>query len=225
MLMKTLETRFCLEMPVNCMIKKMFAFDVDGVLIDAQPGGFIQLAEKMGKDVSKLHEEYQKRKNKGPWGLDKLAKLFEGCKKDELVSKANEIVSKSLMPGAKETILELKQMGFIIGVFTSNPLEIIDALKIYMQIDVAVGNELIYNNETATGGIIKMDRYQKAEKLKDYVQKNDISQLYIVGDSITDLPMAELGTFISFNSKDIEVDNKARYIIKNKNLKEILKLL
>lgn len=204
---------------------KMFAFDVDGVLIDANPGGFIQLAEKMGKNVSKLHEEYQKRKNKGPWGLDQLGSLFKGCKKDELIQKSKEIVSKNLMPGAKETILELKKRGNIIGVYTSNNLEIIQALNEYFPIDVFAGNELIYNNGIATGELIKLDRYQKAQKLKEYIEKNNISQVYIVGDSITDLPMAELGIFISFNSKDNEVDKKAKYVIKNKNLKEILKLL
>lgn len=206
-------------------MRKMFAFDVDGVLIDTHPGGFIQLAEKMGKDVSKLHEEYQKRKNKGPWGLDQLASLFKGCKKDELIQKSKEIVSKNLMPGIKETIVELKQKGYIIGVYTSNNLEIIYALNEYITIDVFAGNELVYENGVATGEIIKMDRYQKAQKLKEYIEKNNISQVYIVGDSITDLPMAELGIFISFNSKENEVDKKAKYIIKNKNLKEILKLL
>ncbi|MBI4148343.1 hypothetical protein HY490_03575, partial [Candidatus Woesearchaeota archaeon] len=58
----------------------LIVFDVDGVLLDTDTGGFKLLAEAIGKgeEMHRLHEEYEQRKHAGPWGLEQLAQLFAG---------------------------------------------------------------------------------------------------------------------------------------------------
>lgn len=211
------------------MSKKLIVFDVDGVLLDNQMGGFKDILIILGKgqEVKKIDEEYQRRKNSGPWGLDKLAELYKGLSENKLKEITLKYCQKTLRKDAPKTISNLKNKSYITGALSSNHQFLMDTLAEILDLDFSEGTKLEFKKGVATGKIKKkVDRYGKAkileEKIKDYgLKKEDI---FVVGDSITDLPMAELaGTFIAFCPKDKLVKEKANKIMENfQELKELL---
>lgn len=211
------------------MSKKLIVFDVDGVLLNNKLGGFKEMLIILGKEkeVKIIDEEYQKRKHLGPWGLEELSKLYEGFSENNLSKTSIEYCKQNLQKGVQETINEFKKRGFLVGALSSNPQFIMDSLGKMFSLDFSEGTRLEFKKGVATGKIKKkVDRYKKAkileEKIKDYkVGKKDI---IVVGDSITDLPMAGLaGTFVAFCPKDKLVKEKANKIIENfQELKELL---
>ncbi len=96
-----------------------------------------------------------------------------------------------------------------------------DALAGILDMDFAEGNRLEFRSEKSTGKIKrKVDRNVKAEILKRKMEECAIKRkdLFVVGDSITDLQMAELaGTFIAFQPREGAVKEKADSIISNLN--------
>ncbi|MBI4144542.1 HAD family phosphatase [Candidatus Woesearchaeota archaeon] len=206
----------------------LVVFDVDGVLLDVAEGGFILLAKAIGKEkeVAELHAEYEKRKDQGPWGLDQLASMFNGQNPQALLEHSRRICKNHIMPGAVETVDELRKRGYAIAFYSSNPIIVLEALKEIIPCDFMCGNGLEITKNVCTGRLSdKVDRYEKAKRLEQLIAQLMLKkdEVYIIGDSITDLPMAQNGRFISFNSHNAEVDASAEFVIKNKELREVLK--
>jgi HAD superfamily phosphoserine phosphatase-like hydrolase len=213
------------------MSKKLIVFDVDGVLLDNKLGGFkdiLVLLEKR-KEVKEIEKEWQKRKFSGPWGLEKLAKLYQGISEKKLEKITIEYCREHLMNGVKECLVKLKTRNYIIGALSSNPQFILDALTEILPLDFAEGTKLEFKNKKATGKIKKeANRYIKDRILKVKIKKYKLKKenVIVVGDSITDLPMAkEAGTFIAFLPKEKEVEKIADFVIKKKDLRKILKYI
>lgn len=209
---------------------KLAVFDLDGVILDIEIGGFKYLAKSIGKqrEVGEIDEEYQRRKHLGPYGLEQLASLFEGFSYKRLRELSYDICKANLMKGARETIKTLKARQYSIAFLSSNPLIITEQLKDILAADFICGNELEFKDGICTGILLrKVDRYTKAEELDKIIKENRISRstIYIIGDSITDIPMSQYGTFISFNSHDENVDKAAKYVIKEKDLTKILQFI
>ncbi|OGF30489.1 hypothetical protein A2300_02160 [Candidatus Falkowbacteria bacterium RIFOXYB2_FULL_35_7] len=209
----------------------MVVFDVDGVLLEVEKGGFKEVAEFLGKEkeVAKLHAEYEKRKNKGPWGLEQLAELFKNYKKTYLLQIASGYIDVRLAKNVKQVISKLKQRKIIVGAISSNPQFILEVLAKKLNLDFVAGNILQYKHNIATGKLKrKVDRYVKPEVLKNYMKKYKVSgkDVVVVGDSITDIPMGEIaGLFIAFNPKNGELEKEADVIINSRDMKSILKYL
>lgn len=206
------------------MKKKMIIFDADGTLLDNQTdclmGGFkdILVVLGKGKEVQKIDKEYQKKKHQGPWGLEQLAGLYKGFSKDQLQKTALRYIRETLMEEARECLRALRIKGFTIGTISSNPQFLMDALNKIFSLDFSEGTQLEFKDGKATGEIKrKVDRYVKAEILKGKMRNYGIKKrdVVVVGDSITDLPMAELaGTFIAFCPKEYIVKQRANFVIK-----------
>lgn len=211
-------------------MKKLIVFDVDGVLLDNKIGAFKEILIILDKerDVRRIDEEYQRRKHLGPWGLEELAKLYEGFSKDKLKGLALRYCLKNLMKGAEETIAELKEQSYLVGAISSNPQFILETLSEILTLDLFRGTELEFKGNIATGRIVKkVDRYVKAQILKEKMAEFNLSKerVIVVGDSLTDLPIAELSSFfIAFNAKK-EVLEKADAVVSEKDLRLILKYL
>lgn len=211
------------------MGKKLIVFDVDGVLLDNERGGFKDILIVLGKDreVQRIDEEYQRRKHLGPWGLEELSKLYQGFSENELKRKVFNYCQQNLMEGAKAVLNKLKKKGYIVGALSSNPQFIMDALAQILALDFSEGTRLEFKGSGATGKIQKkVDRYGKAEILQEKMENYQIKKenLIVVGDSITDLPAAELaGVFIAFRPKDNIVKERANKIVENfQQLKKLL---
>ena len=210
--------------------KKLIIFDVDGVLLDGKLGGFKDILALLGKreKVEIIDEEYQRRKHKGPWGLEQLAALYKGYSQGKLTKTAERYCRKNLVPGAKETIPVLKKQGYLVGAISSSPQFILQVLKNSLTLNFIEGTKLEFSNDAATGKMTrKVDRYQKARILEEKKQQLDLEteQITVVGDSITDLPMAkEAGRFIAFNAKKPAAE-KANAVINQKDLKILLEII
>lgn len=206
----------------------LVVFDIDGVILDVDLGGFKYLAQAIGKqdEVEELHKEYQRRRKKGPWGLEQLTALFEGESYERLNKIAKDFCDSHLMPGTKETIEKLKAKGFKVALMSGNPLIITKQLKEILGADFITGNEMEVENGIFTGKLKrKVDRFTKAEDLMKIIEENAFEKIYIIGDSVTDLPMAEHGILISFNCYDLELNKKAEFIVKEKDLTKILEFI
>jgi len=203
------------------MNKRLIVFDVDGVLLNNKMGGFkdILILLEKEKDVQIIDEEYQKRKHVGPWGMEQLAELYQGFYQNRLRELAIKYCQKNLTKGVTSSLAKLKKRGYVIGALSSNPQFIMDVLTKELPLDFSEGTRLEFKEGVATGRIQrKVDRYIKAEilqkKIKDYQSKKE--DTIVVGDSITDIPMAELaGTFIAFCPKQDIVKEKANLIVAN----------
>jgi phosphoserine phosphatase len=207
--------------------KRLIIFDVDGVLLNNERGGFKDILVLLGKqkEVQWIDEEYQRRKDFGPWGLEELAALYSGFSRLELEKTAKEYCQKNLMLGAEQTVKSLKEKGYLVGAISSNPQFIMDILVQMLGLDFAYGTELEFQNDLAAGRIFrKVDRNIKAEILQDKIKalNLDKNNVIIIGDSITDLAIAgKAGLFIGFNVKK-EIEDRADVVVKGKDLREIL---
>jgi phosphoserine phosphatase len=211
------------------MRQKLIVFDVDGVLLNTKMGAFkdILIILGKGKEVRKIDEEYQKRRHLGPWGREQIAELYKGFSKKKIEEIATKYCQENLERGAKECIAELKDKGYIVGALSSNPQIIMDFLAKDFSLDFSEGARLGFRRGKATGKFQKkVDRYVKAEILQKKIEGYKIKKenVIVIGESITDLPMAELaGTFIAFRPKEDIVKEKATKIIENfKQLKDEL---
>lgn len=211
------------------MTKKLFIFDVDGVLLNVKMGGLKDVLVMLGKEkeVQILEAEYQKIKHLGPWGLEEIVGLYRGRSINELKKLAEKYCGEALMCGAKEAVEGIKSKKYLVVAISSGPQFVLDVLKEKLDLDLVFGTQLEFSNGIATGKITKkIDRFTKKEILGNLIKDNKLSQKDVVaiGDSITDLPLGELaGKFIGFNIKDKEVEERADIVIKEKDLKNILK--
>ncbi|MFH2013523.1 MAG: HAD family phosphatase [Patescibacteria group bacterium] len=210
---------------------KLVFFGVEGVLLNVVFGGFKDILTFLGKeeDVNKINEEYQKRKHLGPWGLENLVELCKGFSREELTNVSVDYCNKNLMMGAKNLIREIKKRGFLVGAISSGPQFLLDALNDILDLDFVFGLKIEFKDNVATGKIFrKIDRFIKVDILKEKMKELNLSKenVTVIGDSITDIPMAEeAGFFIAFNSKSDEVKQKANVVVDKKDLKEILKFI
>lgn len=213
--------------------KGLIAFDCDGVLLDVELGGFKYLIKKIGREqeMLKINEQYQKTRLQRPFGLEELSALLKGESESNLREIAKQLCEHKLMPKTKETIFALKQKGYKLGIFSSNPLLVLEELNNHLEnsFGYLFGNIIEFKKGKCTGKLLeKVDRYVKAQKLKQTIDELNLSkeQVYIIGDSITDIPMSEYGKLIAFNANDQEVLNKAQgRIVTIKDLREILKFI
>lgn len=211
-------------------MKKLIVFDVDGVLLDNKTGGFKDILVLLGKEkeVQVIDGEYQRRKHLGPWGLEELANLYRGLSKEKLESLAREYCQKHLTEGAKETVGELKEKNYLVGALSSNPQFIMDVLAGILDLDFVCGTQLEFKDDIATGKISeKVDRYKKAEILEEKMEELNLErrEITVIGDSLTDLPMAEIaGRLFAFNAKK-ELKERADVVIEKKDLREVLKYI
>ncbi|MBI2448925.1 haloacid dehalogenase-like hydrolase [Candidatus Pacearchaeota archaeon] len=211
-------------------MKKLFVFNGAGTLLDSEVSGFRWLAREIGQErEEKRHlRRYRRVKKEGPWGLEELAALFKGISQRELKEKSKKFIRENLMFGARELINILKVKHYFVAFYSSDPMEICEALKQELSLDDIYSNELEYESRKATGKLKeKVDRYDRADRIKEIVKKNKLRRdsVYIIGDSVTALPSKDYGIFISFNSKDKEVDEKADFVVKEKDLTKILEFI
>ncbi|MBI4896561.1 MAG: haloacid dehalogenase-like hydrolase [Candidatus Aenigmarchaeota archaeon] len=207
---------------------KLFIFNGSRTLLDIDTSVWMLLAERCGKMQEAIGHmnEYNKRKQEGPWGLEQLAALFAGKKKKELDQMLAEIVTNTLRPDAKSFVQTLQQRGFCVAFYSSELLNLTQQVQKTLGLHDILGNELEFKRGVCTGNLKKkVDRYVRAKRIEQYAQEKNLTKhdVVILGDSVTALAAKDLGQLILLNPKDSSISNKATVTVST--LSEVLAML
>lgn len=210
--------------------RKAVIFDLDGVLTE-HPSGWRMVHEYFGleentKDLAeyiegKIDDKEFMRRTIAKWPaqahISKIKEALCGFK---------------IMPGAEETIRELKKNGFIIGIvscgFDILANKVAKDLGINLNYVLAEGLETDEKGYLTGEGISRVDFLKKDKALIALSKKMKIplDRITAVGDSEHDIPMLKAaGLGIAFNPCDEKVKKAADVVVESKNLCEILKYI
>ncbi len=213
---------------------KLVCFDVDGTIIDGIDSIWPVVHD--GLKVNKATLEKAKKKYfAGELDFEQWALYDINLWKDQGATKQDimkTISSLRLMKGTKETLDFLKKKGVKMAII-SGSLNI--ALEKVMPdyndyFDYVFINWIYFddNGKIADINAKGFDAEQKAEALRSIAEKEKINlnEVVFIGDHHNDIQAAAAaGLGISFNSKSRELDKVSDVIIKNNDLREILKYI
>ena len=205
---------------------KLAIFDFDSTLMDGETIDF--LAEPLGlKDkVAGITEMAMKGELDFFESLIMRVKLLEGLEE----KKVNEIChSLPYMPGAKETISELKKRGYRVLCFSGGFKNATTYAKDILGFDADFSNILHSKNGVLTGlvGGEMMFSNAKGEMIKrmQAILGIDSNNTLVVGDGANDLSMFQYAdTRVAFCAKEV-LKKEATITIEEKNLTKILEYL
>ncbi len=202
---------------------KLAVFDFDSTLMDGETIDF--LANELGlKDkVSAITEMAMQGELDFFESLTTRVRLLQGL----ALKKVNDIChSLPYMNGAKETIVELKKMGYKVACFSGGFKNATTYAKDILGYDADFSNILHSKNHTLTGlvGGEMMFDFSKGEMLKRLQQILEITpkDTLVVGDGANDLSMFKYAnTKVAFCAKEI-LKKEATIVIEHKDLRNIL---
>lgn len=205
-------------------MKKLIVFSGSGVFFESDKSGYNVLASEFGKtkEAEKQEKHYKSIRLQKPWGLDVLAKFYVGISRKDIDKKAKEFVKNNLKKEAFVAVKDLKNKGFTVVCYSSDLINVLEALKQKLGLDDVYGNSLEFKQGKCTGKLKeKVDRYDRAKKLAAIVKKYKLSKkdVFVIGRSVTTIPCAKFGTIIALNPVDKKIKQTARFKINN--LKQI----
>lgn len=214
-------------------MKKLVVFDVDGVLTPERSSWIIihrGLSKKVVVRCSKLRELFfnSPEMSHEKWAEEDI-KLWGNVK----LEKIKQILDKvPLSKGAKETCKALKEKGYLLAIISTGINILVERVTKELGIDCCVCNKLYEkNNKILAKLYISFDKNPKDKILKELMKRLKVKKkdVIIVGDSDDDYPMMKLAGFsILFNPNPDSsklAKREANAIIKNKDLRNILKLI
>jgi len=206
------------------MTKKLILFDLDSTLIENETIDEFAKIAGAENEVKKITKEAMDGKLNFEQSLKKRVALIKGAP----TNKIKEAVSTlTLTEGAEETIKELKNRGYIVGVVSGGFTVATDKIKELLGMDYAYSNNLIEKDGKLTGEVngVMMKEDAKGKMLQKIAKKEniDLKDTVVVGDGANDISMFKVAGFkIAFCAKDILKKN-ADVCIEKRDLREILK--
>lgn len=202
---------------------RLVAFDLDGTLLDADAvNEFVKLAGKE-KQAQAIKEKASAGKLKPEDALLKRAKLLKGLEYEKL----QDVVGKMpLMKGAKEATSNLRARGVKLCVISGSFNIIAERVKEELNLDYAVGNELIVKDGKLTGEVEgpTVKEGSKGKVLAQLAKRAGapLSECVAVGNGLNDASMfTKAGLKIAFNSGQ-SLGKIADVVIEEKDLTRIL---
>ncbi|MBW2992769.1 HAD-IB family phosphatase [Candidatus Woesearchaeota archaeon] len=211
---------------------KLVCFDLDGTIIDQTIFIWDTIHDFCGVSKEARRKAFDDFTNKkisyDEWyANDRVLLRKANCNKDKLFEAIKPL---RLIPGALETLKELKKKGLKIAVI-SGSLDIVLEYLIpdYKEIfdDIFI-NKMFFDKEgnISGGESTPFDFEHKATALKKICKREGISpkECVFVGDNHNDVHIAELaGLSIAFNCKSETLAEIADVVIEKKDLRETLK--
>lgn len=213
---------------------KLVCFDLDGTLIDEIVYIWQAIHESLGTPLEPrrkaMDDFFNKKITYAEWARHDVDMWKEkGVTKKELM---NAIAPLRLMPGALETISELKKKGMKIAVISGSlDIALEHVFPNYSEIfDEVYINKLSFNEDGTINDIIptEFDLEHKATALKKISEREGIpiEECVFIGDHDNDIHVAETaGLSIAFNSKSDRFSQICHHVIKEKDLRNILPLI
>jgi len=202
---------------------KLAVFDFDSTLMDGETIDFFAQELGIGEEVAKITEEAMSGRLDFFESLQKRVGLLKGLEYSVV-----EKISQNLpyMPGAKETISELKNRGMTVVCFSGGFRSATGFAKNILGYDADFSNVLHQKNGKLTGlvGGDMMFNFSKGDmlqRLQNILGVNEDETL-VCGDGANDLSMfAHAGTRVAFCAREI-LEKEANIVIKEKDLTQIL---
>ncbi|MBR9691080.1 HAD-IB family phosphatase, partial [Candidatus Woesearchaeota archaeon] len=209
----------------------LVCFDLDGTLIEEKDGKVFWervLSKIYGSNIVSMERW-------GAWENGKLTLLEwvdldvgdwkrHGFTKKKLQDLINH---SSLLPGSHETLKELKDKGFKLGVISGSVNILLDTVFPKHPFDDIFIHNIFFGKDNKISHWEKNPYAEKKdEALKIIAKKENIplSKTVFIGDHHNDISVAKIaGLSISINSKSKELDEVCDVVIKKKDMSEILK--
>lgn len=203
---------------------KLAVFDFDSTLMDGETIDFFADELGIGDEVARITEEAMSGRLDFFESLQQRVGLLKG-----LDFSVVEKISHNLpyMPGAKETIAELKNRGMTVVCFSGGFRTATSYAKNILGYDADFSNVLHEKEGKLTGlvGGDMMFNFSKGDmlvRLQSVLGVNEDETL-VCGDGANDLSMfAHAGTRVAFCARDI-LKKEANIIIEEKDLSLLLK--
>lgn len=201
--------------------ERIALFDMDGTLLN---GRFIvELAHRAGKG-EELKPLLDNRRLSAEARSHKIAALLTGVPQDLFEKTAREI---PLMPGAIETVVGLRKLGFKVGIVTDSyqiPAEIVRR-RVFA--DFSFGNLIRFKNGKATGRLTPCPAMEHPEGcpehshckfnvLRHLAERMGVcpENVVAVGDGENDVCMLRAaGKSIAFEPKTFRVGRAAQHVV------------
>ena len=203
---------------------KLAVFDFDSTLMDGETIDFFAEELGIGEKVAAITEEAMSGRLDFFESLQSRVKLLEGLDYS-VVKKISENLP--YMPGAIETIKEMKKRGMTVVCFSGGFRSATGYAKDILGYDADFSNVLHEKDGKLTGlvGGDMMFNYSKGDMLGRLQNILGVSEeeTFVCGDGANDLSMfAHAGTRVAFCARDI-LQKEANIIINEKDLTQILK--
>jgi phosphoserine phosphatase len=205
---------------------KLCVFDFDSTLMDGETIDFLAEPLGLGEKVAEITEMAMRGELDFFESLITRVKLLEGLEVEQV-----DRICRSLpyMPGAKETIEELKKRDYRVVVFSGGFRNATSYAKDILGFDADFSNVLHAKDGRLTGlvGGEMMFDFSKGDMLRRLqkvlgVEPNDT---VAVGDGANDRSMfAYAAKRVAFNAKEV-LKKEANVIIEKKDLRELLNCL
>ncbi|MRI58764.1 MAG: phosphoserine phosphatase SerB [Epsilonproteobacteria bacterium] len=205
---------------------KLCVFDFDSTLMDGETIDFLAEALGLGEKVAEITEMAMRGELDFFESLITRVRLLEGLE----LEKVDQICQNlPYMPGARETIYELKRRGVRVVVFSGGFRNATSYAKQILGYDADFSNILHAKNGKLTGlvGGEMMFDFSKGDMLQRLQRVLGVSpeQTMVVGDGANDRSMFPYASKkVAFNAKEI-LKKEANIIIDKKDLREILRYL
>ncbi len=202
---------------------KLAVFDFDSTLMDGETIDFFAEELGIGDEVSRITEEAMSGRLDFFESLQQRVGLLKGLEY-EVVEKISHNLP--YMPGAQETIAELKKRGMKVVCFSGGFRTATSYAKDILGYDADFSNALHHKDGKLTGlvGGDMMFNFSKGDML---VRLQNIlgvtkEETLVCGDGANDLSMfAHAGTRVAFCGRDI-LKKEANIVIETKDLSKIL---
>lgn len=215
---------------------KLVCFDVDGTLVDNIEYSWQLFHDYLKTDPGKRAEARQRfldgKSSYLEWAEHDINMWVEkGARKEDFWNAMKKGKIK-LMPGALETIQQLRKKGLKLAIISGSINIILDfLLPNYEELFDDIFLSRIYfdkEGKISRAEATEFDMAMKAEALKKIAEKEKISlpECVFIGDHHNDIEIAKVaGLSIAFDAKDDELRKVADVIIDKKDLQEVLKYI
>lgn len=204
----------------------LLVMDMDSTVIDIECIDEIAKLAGVGDKVSEVTELAMQGKLDFAESLNQRVGCLQGAHSDILHAVRQRL---PLMPGITQLVSELKGHGWKLAIASGGFTYFADHLANKLQLDAAVSNELVIENNLLTGTVNGqiVDAQVKADTLRSLADKWQIpaSQTIALGDGANDLVMmSAAGLGVAYHAKPI-VRQKAAASIRFGGLDTLLTLL